>query len=298
MDVPTNASETEDAVASAAVAPAPRPIAVNFHVNKACDSRCRFCFATFGDVTGQASTDVALAVIDALADAGCEKLNFAGGEPTLRRDLPQLVRRSKERGLVTSVVTNGFRLDALLDACADALDWVGLSVDSAREDVQAALGRGHGDHVGQAMRLAARSRALGVRIKLNSVVTALTWEEDLSALVRAIRPERWKVFQVLPMEGQNDGRVEDLLIDAAQLRAFVARHAPLAREGLGPIVEDNDAMRGSYVMVDPQGRFFGNATGRHVYSRKIVEVGVEAALAEVAFEEEKFLARGGVWGWG
>mgnify|MGYP000695557202 CR=1 FL=1 len=274
-----------------------RPIAVNFHVNKACNAHCRFCFATFRDVRGQSATDVALGVIDALAEAGCEKLNFAGGEPTLRRDLPQLVRWAKELGLVTSIVTNGFRLAELLEEHADALDWVGLSVDSGREDVQAALGRGDGDHVARAMVLADRCREAGVRVKLNSVVTALTWDEDMSSLVRAMRPERWKVFQVLPMAGQNDGRVEDLLISQEAFQAFVDRHAHLAEERLAPIVEDNDAMRGSYVMVDPLGRFFGNATGRHVYSAPILEVGVQAALAQVGFSAEKFEARGGVYAW-
>jgi len=55
--------------------------------------------------------------------------------------------------------------------------------------------------------------------------------------------------------------------------------AVLASEGLLPVVEDNDAMRGSDAMVDPLGRLFGNATGRHVYSRPVVEVGVDLALA-------------------
>lgn len=270
--------------------------AVNFHVNKACNARCRFCFATFRDVLGRSRTEVALGVVDALARAGCEKLNFAGGEPTLRRDLGQLIRRAKEHGLVTSIVTNGFRLDRLLDEHADALDWVGLSVDSGREDVQQALGRGEGDHVESSIRLADRCRGLGIRVKLNTVVTALTWDEDMTAFVERMQPERWKVFQVLPMEGQNDGRVEDLLIDAEQFRAFVERHASMA-DGLPPIVEDNDAMRGSYAMVDPLGRFFGNATGRHVYSQPILEVGVEAALAEVGFQPWKFNARGGRYAW-
>jgi radical S-adenosyl methionine domain-containing protein 2 len=236
-------------------------------------------------------------VIAALADTGCEKLNFAGGEPTLRADLPRLLRRAKGRGLVTSIVTNGFRLDQLLDAHADVLDWVGLSVDSGRESVQRALGRGKGDHVANSLRLADRCRELGLRVKLNSVVTALTWDEDMSALVRTIQPERWKAFQVLPMAGQNDGSVEDLLISPDQFRAFVDRHHPLGADGLAPVVEDNDAMRGSYAMVDPLGRFFGNATGRHVYSRPIIEVGVKAALAEVGFVRAKFEERGGSYSW-
>ena len=72
---------------------------------------------------------------------------------------------------------------------------------------------------------------------------------------------------------------------------------PLADEGFGPVAEDNEAMRGSYVMVDPLGRFYGNALGRHIYSEPILAVGVERALAQVGWEPEKFFARGGRYQW-
>jgi radical S-adenosyl methionine domain-containing protein 2 len=236
-------------------------------------------------------------VVDALRDAGAEKLNFAGGEPTLHRHLGRLVSHAKRVGLVTSVVTNGFKLDPLLDAHAADLDWVGLSVDSADEAVEVELGRSRGDHVRKSLGLADRCRSEGVRVKLNTVVTALNCREDMSAFVRRFQPERWKVFQVLPMAGQNDGAVEALLIDEGRFRAFVERHQHLAFEGLAPVAEGNDDMRGSYVMVDPLGRFFGNATGRHVYSAPILEVGVEVALAQVGVSTGKFEARGGRYAW-
>jgi radical S-adenosyl methionine domain-containing protein 2 len=171
-------------------------------------------------------------------------------------------------------------------------------VDSADEATEVALGRSRGRHFADSLALAARCRTLGIRIKLNSVICALNADEDMSDFVRLMAPERWKVFQVLPMRGQNDRCVESLLISAQRFAAFVARHQPLAAEGLGPIVEDNDAMRGSYAMIDPLGRFFGNTTGEHLYSRPILEVGVEAALAEVGFSASKFVQRGGMYPWG
>lgn len=277
--------------------PLARLPAVNFHLLRACNARCTFCFATFEDVEGELSESDANRLVHALRDAGAQKLNFAGGEPTLHRHLGHLVRRAKEVGFVTSVVTNGARLDRLLDGHAEALDWVGLSVDSAVESVEIALGRSRGGHVARSLRQADHCRACGVRVKLNTVVTALNWAEDMSAFVRLMRPERWKVFQVLPIAGQNDGKVEPLLITHAEFSDFVRRHAHLASEGMGPVVEENDAMRGSYVMVDPLGRFFGNATGRHVYSDPILEVGVDVALAQVGVVPAKFDARGGVYPW-
>lgn len=273
----------------------PAPIAINYHLYKPCNARCRFCFATFRDVQGALTPDEARELIACLRQAGCEKLNFAGGEPTLHPHMDTLLVHAKQLGFTTSMVTNGARLRPLLDAHASALDWVGLSVDSAREEVQKALGRGRGDHVAQSIALADRARAAGVRVKLNTVVTSLTWAEDMSALVTRMRPERWKAFQVLPVRGQNDGSVEDLLITREQFEAFIERHQHLA--GVSPIAEDNDAMRGSYLMIDPLGRFFDNVGGSHVYSEPILAVGVARALAQVRFSLDKLRARGGLYVW-
>ena len=278
--------------------PAATPLAVNFHLIKACDSRCKFCFATFRDLHHpRLPTDACRRILDAIREAGCAKVTFAGGEPTLRRDLGDLVEHARNLGMVTAVVTNGSRLAPLLDTHAHALDWVGLSVDSACEATQRALGRGHGDHVAQAIALSDACRAAGVRVKLNTVVTALNWEEDLSDLVRRMAPERWKVFQVLRVEGQNDGDVEPLLIDAARFHAFVDRHRPLRDEGFPPVVEDNAAMTDSYVMIDPQGCFYGDTDGKHRVSEPILVAGVATALSQVGYDPAKFLARGGRYDW-
>ncbi|MCE9580085.1 MAG: viperin family antiviral radical SAM protein [Deltaproteobacteria bacterium] len=274
-----------------------KPVAVNFHLWRPCNDACTFCFATFDDVRGHLTAEDAVRLIGVLRAAGTEKLNFAGGEPTLCPYLGEVLREARAQGLVVTIISNGFALEALLECQAGDLDWVGLSVDSAVEQVQAALGRGRGNHVARTTKLFDLVHAYGLRAKLNTVVTARTWDEDMTAFVRRVRPHRWKVFQVLPVGGQNDGRVEPLLIAPAQFRAFVDRHLPLGAEGFAPVVEDNAAMTASYVMIDPLGRFFSNATGRHVYSKPILDVGVEAALEQITWDAGKFVERGGLYDW-
>lgn len=274
-----------------------RLASVNFHILRSCDARCDFCFATFRDVRGRLDRHDALRLISALREAGGEKITFAGGEPTLHPDLDAYVRHAKGVGFVTGVVTNGSRLSCLLDRVSDALDWVGLSIDSASEETQAALGRGDGAHVRRTIALADDCRACGVRLKMNTVVTSLTWREDMSDLVRRLAPERWKVFQVLAVEGQNDGSVEPLLVSREHFDAFVDRHRHLAAEGFAPIAEDNAAMTDSYAMIDPLGRFYGDTAGKHRVGPPILEVGVHEALEAVGFVPGKLVARGGIYDW-
>ena len=52
-------------------------------------------------------------------------------------------------------------------------------------------------------------------------------------------------------------------------------------------------IRGAYIMVDPQGRFFDSTRGAHHYSRPILKVGMDAAFAEVDFDPTKFHDRDG-----
>lgn len=280
------------------------PPAVNFHLWKPCNLRCKFCYAVFDDdhslraVRGGVAETDARRIVEMLRCAGAEKLTFVGGEPTLCPHLPSLLRRTRDLGFINTLVTNGARLKRLLDAVPDCIDWVGLSVDSANEATQAALGRGKGDHIAKSIEHFRRLHERRIRVKLNTVVASLNWREDMTDFVLRTRPERWKVFQVLPIEGQNTGAVEPLLISSDQFQAFVDRHRGLAAHGITVAAESNEDMTGSYAMIDPLGRFFSNVGGRHVYSPPILDVGVVAAFRAITFDPARFDARGGRYDWG
>ena len=93
--------------------------------------RCRFCFATFQDVKrdmklpkGHLSESDCILVVDQVAAYGFEKINFAGGEPTLCPWLPNLIVQAKGQGLITSIVTNGSRINEQWLADVNGfLDW-------------------------------------------------------------------------------------------------------------------------------------------------------------------------------
>lgn len=291
----------------AASAKSAMPPSVNYHLWAACNMRCRFCFAPFKDVVdevlpaGHLPREESIRLVGVLASR-FEKISFAGGEPTLCPWLPELVHAAKERGATTMLVTNGSRLEQVIDRLRGALDWVALSIDSASERTLVSLGRAvRGTAALSATRYAALGeivRETGMRVKVNTVVTSLNSGEDMSELMRSLRPERWKILRVLPVDGQNSGRVEPLLCDDEAFAGFVDRHRHLQAEGIDVVSEDNDDMRGSYGMVDPAGRFFDNASGGHRYSSPILRAGLEAAWNQVSFSMTRFVRRGGEYAWG
>jgi radical S-adenosyl methionine domain-containing protein 2 len=282
------------------------PPSVNYHLWQPCNMHCRGCFARFDDVRaevlprGHLPRDAAIQLTHVLASRFA-KVTFAGGEPTLAPWLPELVAVAKASGATTMLVTNASRLDPrYLNRLAGHLDWIAMSIDSALPATQEALGRAtirgalaNDDYIA----VAAGARERGIRVKVNTVVSALNAREDMSWFIEIIRPERWKLLQVLPVDGQNDGEVEPLLIGGDTFRAFVERHLSLSRAGITVVGEDNASMTGSYAMVDPAGRFFDNTAGRHTYSQPILAEGVDAAWSGIRFHLDRFVDRGGVYQW-
>ena len=134
-------------------------------------------------------------------------------------------------------------------------------------------------------------------MKINTVVTSVTWQEDFTSFIRLAKPERWKLLQALPIEGQNDTHIADFEISTEQFEAYVQRNRTVENDGISVVPENNELMMESYVMIDPAGRFFDNAQGTYTYSRPILEVGVEPALGEVLINTERFRERGGKYDW-
>ena len=280
---------------------------VNFHLWKPCNMKCRFCFATFQDVgqdvlpKGHLPREDCLAVVEALATAGFDKINFAGGEPTLCPWLPDLIRRAKELEFTTSMVTNGSCVTReWLNRVDGCLDWAAVSIDTLDPEKLKRMGRttrtgplSEADY----LRVIDILKQRDIRLKINTVVTRSNYDEDLARFIANARPERWKLLQVLPVRGQNDGVIDNLVITHEEFARYVARNRYVESLGIMVVPESNDLMTGSYVMVDPAGRFFDNVAGTHAYSRPVNQVGVDAALREVSVDPDKFRLRDGLYDW-
>ena len=59
------------------------------------------------------------------------------------------------------------------------------------------------------------------------------------------------------------------------------------------ICENNNIMQGSYLMVNPKGKFFDNTKGSYTVSEKITRVGFSAALRQIEYDYSKFIIRDG-----
>ena len=281
---------------------------INFHLWQPCNFRCRFCFARcFNHVKGvlpkgHLTKERALDVIDRLHWPGIEKITFAGGEPTLCPWLPDLVARAKHHGMTTMVVTNGSRLTPqYLASFNGTLDWIALSIDSLDAEVNAITGRREGKYVAteEQYRLwVSLIKDAGIRLKINTVIHRLNFQQRFHDFIAYARPERWKAFQLLHIAGENDDCLPELAITRDQFQQFIEAHEG-CRAYTSLVPEDNAAMTGTYLMLDPAARLYSNASGHLESSPSILDVPFETALSSLpAFDFRGFEERGGNWNWG
>jgi radical S-adenosyl methionine domain-containing protein 2 len=284
------------------------PLAVNWHFWPWCNYGCKFCFANFSDIPrkDRLSREEAMLIPPLLAKSGATKITFVGGEPTLCPYLGDLLEVSKNTGLTTCIVSNGTGLTKdFLDSYAPFIDWVGISIDASSDLIHTKIGRGlksnlannQSNHLSNAIAVWKRCQDYGIQMKLNTVVCKDNLDDDMLSLVLGLRPDRWKIFEVLPVEGQNDGTVDDLLLGEGEFKSWVDRHSIIQKAGITFVPESNELMRGSYAMLDALGRFYSNMDGGHVYGLGILEVGVETAWSMNNFSNDKFIERGGVYSW-
>lgn len=269
--------------------------------------RCKFCFATFQDVKksilpkGHLPREQAVKVVQQLADFGFQKITFAGGEPTLCKWLPDLIATAKQSGMTTMIVTNGSKLtDTFLKVNGNKLDWIAISIDSLNTETNLQTGRAISGNTPLTLdyykSLADKVKHFGHGLKINTVVNSKNFQEDMSEFIRFAKPKRWKVLQVLPIIGQNDFKIDDFKISEQQFQTFLNTHSDLT-DMTNIVPETNSQIKGSYAMVDPAGRFFDNAEGKHNYSNPILEIGIDKAIEQVNYNFAKFISRGGIYEW-
>jgi radical S-adenosyl methionine domain-containing protein 2 len=260
-----------------------------------CDLACVYCYGSFPEKPTRLPLARWRTILDEIARYKTVRVTFSGGEPTLHPDLLAMLEHARDVGLQRSIVTNGAKLRS---AHVELLDLVTVTHDAVSEAVLRAIGRSVGKSAPYLERfeaVCALAARCGTDLKVNTVVTRLNLGEDLRSTLARIRPVKWKPLQFTSVIGENEDRAAELEVTREEFEGFVARHrAELEAAGIVVAPETETDVRSTYVMIDPSGRVFSTWSGTKRFSRPVLEVGLEAAVAEVGgYDRERFLARGG-----
>jgi radical S-adenosyl methionine domain-containing protein 2 len=229
-----------------------------------------------------------------LKKAGTRKLNIAGGEPFIYPHyLGELIKQCKENIKIEkiSVITNGSLVKKdFFEKFGKYIDVFGVSCDSFNKETNIKIGRGKkGENVQKLLEIRELCKQYGIKFKLNTVVCNYNKDENMVKNIKKLNPDRWKVFQVLMVKGENEDKVTKFQITNEEFKQFVERH----KEIKCMVAESNDNMKSSYLILDEKMRFLDKGDGDEIYSQSILEVGVEKALESIVYDEKEFKKRKG-----
>lgn len=131
-NLPQIAAEKDELREAVLHARAYKPIYVKIKINYGCNLKCEMCKHWRETRETPISMDRFREIISELAELGCKKIHFSGGEPMLRPQLPDLVEHATQLGMRVTLTTNGTLIDKvkakrLVEA---GLRGVNVSIDS------------------------------------------------------------------------------------------------------------------------------------------------------------------------
>lgn len=181
------------------------PLLVIWEATRSCALACAHCRADADPTIHplQLSTAEGKALIDQVAGMGTPILVLSGGDPLMRKDLEELTRHAKGRGLRVGTIpaaTDNLtreRLSALKDA---GLDQIAFSLDGATALEHDSFRKTPGAfaRVLDGVRWASE---LGMAVQINSCLGAWNFEsfEAILKLVTSLPIAFWEVFFLIPV---------------------------------------------------------------------------------------------------
>ena len=156
-----------------AVADLAPPLAALLELTHRCPLQCPYCSNPLELERAKDELSAAewMRVLDEAAELGVLQVHFSGGEPAVRRDLPDLVAHARRAGLYSNLITSGVTLDEPRVArLAEAgLDHVQLSIQDVDHQTAAYIANYAGVQ-GKKLAFARMVRAAGLPLTINAVV--------------------------------------------------------------------------------------------------------------------------------
>lgn len=224
-------------MADVLVDPFARRIAyLRLSVTDFCNYRCVYClpdgYQSCGEQDELTLAEIAT-LVQAFAECGTQKIRLSGGEPTLRRDIADIVRIcAAQPGIAkVAITTNGHRLAEIYRDLIDAgVSQFNISVDSFRADTFHRL-TGKNSLAGI---LAAVENMLDSgfpHIKLNALLMRDTARETVADSLAFVkhRPVTMRFIELM-RTGDNEALYREAHIRAAEISAQLERDGWVKRE--------------------------------------------------------------------
>ncbi|RTZ73460.1 MAG: radical SAM protein [Gammaproteobacteria bacterium] len=161
------------------------PILSEVAITYKCNLRCVFCYAGCNCTTQPVNDDKVMTVaqirqvLDKLWHQGkVPSVSFTGGEPTLHKQLPELIAYAKGLGMRVNLITNGTRIDAALaKRLADAgLDSAQVSLEGVTPEIHDLVTQGQASFH-KTVAAVGHLKTVGIRVHTNTTINRLNLQQ-------------------------------------------------------------------------------------------------------------------------
>jgi pyrroloquinoline quinone biosynthesis protein E len=208
------------------------PMGLIAELTHRCPLQCPYCSNPLELERAGAELDTAtwLRVLDEAAELGVLQMHFTGGEPTARKDLPELVRHASASQLYTNIITSGVMLDERMMAAlvGAGIDHIQLSFQDIEPDNADRIAGLRGAHA-KKLKVAALIKDAGLPLTLNFVVHRQNLQSlpQMLAMAERLEASRTEIAHV-QYYGWGLKNRDALLPSRAQLEVRPKRSRPRA----------------------------------------------------------------------
>ena len=177
-----------------------------------------------------------------------------------------------------------------INAWKDKVCQIGISIDSINNDTCLNIGRCCNNKtidIEHLTSIANTMKKCGISLKINTVISNLNNNEDLTELYLALAPEKIKLFQMHIVKGINDDS-EIFSISNNDSINFCKKYETLK---FNVIVEKQGDMENSYLMIDPSGTLIINDRGLYKKFDSLINCSLYSQLISLPLDYDKFMYR-------
>lgn len=266
-------------------------------VTDRCNIRCFYCMPLENIQFQPRAEILTFEEIERLVRVGSElgirKLRLTGGEPLVRSDLPQLVKRLRDLPGIEEIAltTNGILLDKLALQLKDAgLDRINISIDTLDEDVFERITRRRS--LARVLEgIAAAQEARFASIKLNAVAIRDLSEPEIVPLAKFAREQglELRFIEFMPLDADRAWDSTQVLSGEEIVRIVSQEVAPLV-----PIPRSDPAQPATdFAYADQSGKigFINSVTQAFCAACNRMRLTAEGQFRNCLFSTEEWDAR-------
>ena len=246
---------------------------INLHFTDFCNFRCKHCFVN--KENKELSFENIKIIIDKIVQYKNLhneeiRINLAGGEPLVSQNIQKIIDYAYDSKLEVSIITNGYYLNQyFVENNKNKLSMIGISVDSINDNTNMKIGRCCNKKTISEKELIDICRIIkdnGIKLKINTCVTSLNRDENISSFLKKVNPDKTKVLRAFCDKNNSQYNISD---DEWNI---------IKEKYENVFFEDNDYMRNHYIIVDSSGNLSRN--NLHIDNNSLIDNSLEECLSK------------------